>query len=373
MNRIALYTIIVAVCLAPLFAAKENPNNFGLLGQGKTFSGRTMSTGTLFIGTSVEWAQSHGRVVNQSIYFNNNAETTPFQTVSNLGEFTILPFISTAFSRFIEGSISIPIYKDFTETLDTAGQDSLESNVENINSLGIGDCEFFLKIKYPFKHHPVFDVAILGSISFPTGHQNKGFFPKNILYLPKRDTVDGKIPIHDMYTANSISFSNLLCLTLNLEKFVSPLPIELSVNYGFKYSQNPVLDVVRVFNTSMEYYFTSSSYFIDYSSQTRLQNFSQGFSENWGIDPMFLSTGFVFYAKTIHFSLALDSDLSFLFTKDDFDDDDNKDMISKEQDYRGVERLNIDRDRGGEDSGTYYLKPMMYGVSFKIVWRGLFY
>ena len=145
MGKLLVIMVLCAVSL--LFAAKENPNNFGLLGQGKTFSARSMSKGTLFIGTSIEWSQSIGRVVERSIYFENSPDAKPFETVSNLGEFTVLPFISTALSRFVEASISIPVYKDFTESQDSARQFSLQPNVANTSSFGVGDAEFFLKIK----------------------------------------------------------------------------------------------------------------------------------------------------------------------------------------------------------------------------------
>ncbi len=357
------------------FGAKENPNNFGLLGQGKTFSARTMSRGTLFLGSSIEWRLTVWRVEDRSIYFYGNEKPKLFQTASNVGEFTVLPFISTALTRYIEASVSLPLYKEFTiiqEHLNvTEEEKSLSSNLTDLDAPSLGDTELLLKIRYPFKHNPLYDIAILGSVSFPTGTPNRGFFPKNVLNIPKDQSIEGQKPVHQIYTASDYSFSSLFILTFNFEHFVTPFPLELSVNYGMKFSLNPVLDKVRMFNVALEYYFTSSSFFVDFSNQTRLSRFSDGFFNQFGEDPMFLSSGFIFYAQNIHFSLALDTDLSSWLH--DVDEKDKLAMEDVSANYTGVERLNIDRDGDGENIGTYYVKPMKYGVSCKIVWRGLFY
>ncbi|MGL1933545.1 MAG: hypothetical protein OCD01_00920 [Fibrobacterales bacterium] len=370
---ILFYVLIISISIC--FGAKENPNNFGLLGQGKTFSARTMSQGTLFLGSSLELRLTIWRVENRSIYFYGNEKPKLFQTRSNGGELTVLPFISTALTRYIEASVSLPLYKEFTmiqEHRDVTEEDmALSSNLSDLDAPSLGDTELLLKIRYPFKHNPLYDIALLGSVSFPTGTPNRGFFPKNVLNIPKDQAVDGQKPVHQIYTASNYSFSSLFLLTFNFEHFVVPFPLELSVNYGMKFSLNPVLDKVRMFNVALEYYFTSSSFFVDFSNQTRLSRFSDGFFKEIGEDPMFLSSGIIFYAQNIHFSLALDTDLSSWLH--DIDPNDKKAMETTSGNYTGVERLNIDRDGDGENVGTYYVKPMKYGVSCKIVWRGLFY
>ncbi|MGL1933718.1 MAG: OmpA family protein [Fibrobacterales bacterium] len=335
------------------FGAKNEvvsaPNIYGLYGHIRTFSAKTLGNGKLSAGVSGDLSLDKNKLYRQRMWLYNDESVNPVDTVDGVREIADVStraFISIGISDYFDFNISMPFYLDLLTT------DGIEpSDVSHMTGWGQGDLELRGKLQYPpYKHSHVFDMALLGAVTFPTGDDTKGFIPKESYYAPKEAGVEG-----GFYTAWDPTYTVMMLWTLDLNELWDPIPLEFNVNYGMLFTHSGNHDNSFLLNASVAYnphrYF---ALFCDFSGQTRLSQWADGFDLER--DPLILSPGFsVKSEQGVSISMALDYG----------------GLSNINQDPSTLQPLIADSDNDPSEQLHYYVQPTVkWGFSAQLSWNG---
>ncbi len=356
MKKLTVISLILLQSL--LFAAKSevvsSPNMYGMLGHIRTYSAKTLGNGKLSAGASGELSMDADKLYNREFYVYENGQAAPVDTISGIREITDVStrvFLGIGISDYFDLNVSMPLYLDL---LTTDGVND-NADISNMEGWGVGDLELRGKLQYPpYAHSHVFDMALLGMVTFPTGDEKKGFIPKESYYAPMDEE---KVGGH--YTAWDATYTLMMLWTLDFNELWDPVPLEFNLNYGMLFTHSEDHDNVFLLNASMAYsphrYF---SLFLDFSGQTRLDQWSDGFDLQR--DPLILSPGFVIKSEQgVAVTMALDYG----------------GLSNIDQDPSTLTQLTVDSDKNmadpnGERLG-YYVQPVAeWGFSAQLSWTG---
>ncbi len=233
----------------------------------------------------------------------------------NLSLYTAMPSLGYGLTDFLDFAVMLPMYWDHV----------LENHADSLKSVdfgglrgGFGDIEVSGKFQYPpYPHKQVFEMALYGALTLPTGAEKGPFFPKHTYYLKNRsndsvlaDTLIG------FYTSKAPELDMKMLWTLDLNKLNNISPLLLHVNFGIHFVTQAQLDNLFLLNLAFEYRPVDFMVlFTEFSGETRVANVKNGFK--LGDDPLRLSPGVNFHTKggfsiTLGMDVSLVSDTSYL-------------------------------------------------------------
>jgi len=325
----------VAVFIFVLFAsaAANNINNGGQVGVVRTISSKPLGLTGLNIGGSFKYDRDFnyvsgpggvGEVIDKSTGLAVDGREAP-QLIS--GD---VYFGYGLFPNF-DLAIDMPIYYDIT------GWDAARA--------GAGDLGLALKYAHPFRtKNAPFTNAYYLKFTFPTGQQDRGYFPRHAYYQINDGTTPGK----NQYTAHAVLFNPMLLWTLDFTHVGKGFPLQLHGNIGGA--------VTTVKNSSavigacaMEYTPVKPlTIFVELSGEARVKYYTKSFSVRYFVnDPLILTPGI-----RLNFPFGLYTTIAGDFG-----------LSSQDQDFRST------WDRGNYEYST---SPVpRYGAQISVGWAGI--
>ncbi|MGD9201252.1 MAG: OmpA family protein [Chitinispirillia bacterium] len=180
---------------------------------------------------------------------------------------------------FLDISINLPLY------FDIPGWDEKKR-------AGLGDLECATLFTHPFhKSQAVFTNAYYLKITFPTGKQERGYFPRHSYY----QTDDGTTPGKNQYTANDVLFIPMLLWTFDFTRLEKGFPLQFHINFGGSITRVKNSSAL-IASISAEYTPISLlSFFIEMSGEARVKYYTENFRFHYfENDPLLLSPGMRF-------------------------------------------------------------------------------
>ena len=303
-----LRPLTISFLLFPCFAL-ASATLLGLEGTHRTFSAKTLGAGKLSIGITGNGSYDNDRLEDGSVvgydvdydYENGVAVDSARGTtyIDEIFDLTARLYVSMGLTNYFDLSVSLPIYSDWISGTAV----DMNSDLENANSMGIGDVEIAGKLQYPpYEHDPVFDMAFMGILTLPTGDKDNGFIPKQIWYIPKETSGT------NFYTAGSPTLTLLMLTTLDFREINRDIRVQWHFNVGMLATSDSDLDNAFLLSTSIVWHPSNDIFglFLEFSGQSRMEKFTDGF--NLGDDPLYLTPGFILEAEN-GFSLSLGMDL----------------------------------------------------------------
>ena len=225
------------------------PSIYGAAGNVRTLSAKTLGSGAMSVAVSFEGSTSSDVFGAGGVSLKNRANGQ--DTV--LGSAAVNDFWAASY-RFVFGfgvtdwldlGFSLPFHQDYVSFKNVP--ESHRAELERGKASAMGDLELWGKFQYPpYEHSHVFDAAIYGMASVPTGYTDKGMVPKSVLHLPKED---GEAPQN--FTADQATLRGMILLTLDLLEIPGTfIPLEFNANFGMHSTVRSNLDNALVLNGS---------------------------------------------------------------------------------------------------------------------------
>ena len=279
----------------------SSPTLDGFRGHMRTYSAQTLGNGKLLMGLSIEGSNDKNKLVNQQFEDRSDPDNVLPIKVAEVMNLTSRAFIAVGVSNYIDLGISLPYYID-----NLTKESELPGLLESAKGAGVGDLEIKGKLQYPpYEHSHIFDMAFMGSLTFPTGDTEKGIIPKENYFIPKNDASNTLF-----YSSKEITYSLLMLWTLDLNHLRDPMPFMWNINYGIRATKNDSLDNQFLLNSSVA--FTPNehfSFFVDFAGEARMEQLENGFK--LGEDPLYISPGLEIKTQSgVTFKVAFDFGLS---------------------------------------------------------------
>jgi len=329
MSRLKKMTVLFLlgiVCLVP-----ANNINTG----GHTGVVRAMKTGTLeqtgiHFGASLKFDTDEDYVsgpYGSEFIFSGSERITGAESPQFFsGDF----FLAYGLVELLDISVDFPLYWDRTGW----GRDRS----------GIGDLGVSAKLAYPFQKEGVaITQAYFLKVTFPTGDEDRGYFPRHPYY----HSIDEDNPGKNQYTAGSILFNGALLYTLHFDRLNKALPLKLHGNIGGVFT--PKKNGSAVIGALALEYLPADIFtlFLELSGEARIKWYTESFSVRYfENDPLVLSPGFSFnFHNGLQAKVAVDIGLS-----------------SDEAQFRNT---------WNRDRYTYATAPVpKFGVQLTVSWNG---
>ncbi len=294
-----VFVALSLLCSTAIMPSSAHLSHNGLPGVVRTESAQTLGHGKL--GLSIG---AHGHVDDQIVrerrflHYQSSVVRVPDTTnISELQSGSISLNVAIGISDYFDLGLGLPIHADMLPE---------DFKTNKMTAAGIGDFKVTGKLQYPpYEHSKVFDMALWGQLSFPSGSKSKGFLPKEVYYIPK----DSSVTNH-FYSASKHSIATMMLWTFDPSYLKSGPPLRFHLNYGLLSTLADHLDNQFQLNMAAEWFpYNFLTLFSEFSGQTRLEQFESGF--NIGDDPMIASFGFSVDAPNgVFFTFAFDKGLS---------------------------------------------------------------
>ncbi|MBD3421296.1 MAG: OmpA family protein [Chitinivibrionales bacterium] len=283
--------LFLSLC-SPLNAVQKNApviNRFGHTGLFYSHSAKTLRMGRLSVNAYTNWTADSDFML---LY-----DSTAFE--GNLFMYNLVPAIGYGVTNFLDFSVSLPVYWDhiFPESKDSRLDGSY------------GDIEITGKFQYPpYPHSTIFEVAFLGGMSFPTGNDGEGIFPRHSYYLQQEEDTLDYSQLISVYTSTVPELDLKMLWTLDLNAINKASPVYVHVNFGSRFTFHADLENLFLLNLAFEYHPVGwLNLFTEFSGETRMSNVKDGFK--LGEDPLRLSPG-VSFTPPGGFYVTLGGDVS---------------------------------------------------------------
>ncbi len=326
------FLILVAFLCTTVFS--NNINSGGQKAVVRSMSAYTLGMTGINVGGSFKYDQDFeyitgpggtGEVIKKSTGLAVDERTTPYIFSGNI-------YVGYGLFSLLDLSMDLPVYYDVTGWDDQS-------------RAGVGDFELALKFKHPFmKKNAFFTNAYYLKFTFPTGEQDRGFFPRHSYYQINDGTVPGK----NQYTANSVLFNPMLIWTVDFNRVGKGFPMLIHGNIGGAIT-TVKNSSAAIANMAIEYSpIKLLTLFVELSGEARIKYYTESFSiQSFENDPLIITPGAKLNIPMgLYITLAGDIGLS-----------------STDAEFRST------WDRGGY---RYATSPVpKYGVQLTVGWSGL--
>jgi outer membrane protein OmpA-like peptidoglycan-associated protein len=176
--------------------------------------------------------------------------------------FNIRPSFSFGVTRFLDISAVLPFHFDIMTTYN-----------RGLN--GIGDMELALKLVTPNSKQQMIHGGLLAKISFPTGKDHTGYFPRHTYYFDKSSVSDSITDdtLVSCFTSQKIENAFLALGTLEYKWFL------LHLNGGLRITHNKKLDDALLMAAAIELHPSNAfAFFTEFATETRFYNVKRKFS-----------------------------------------------------------------------------------------------
>ena len=241
-------------------------------------------------------------------------------------------YIGYGLFSMLDLSLDLPLYYDITGWDDKT-------------RAGVGDFELAFKFAHPFrKRRAVFTNAYYLKITFPTGQQERGYFPRHSYY----QTSDGTRPGENQYTSASVLFNPMLIWTLDFNRAGNGFPFLIHGNIGAAVTQVKNSSAI-IGNLAFEYspveVFTL---FTELSGEARVKYYTESFGFKSFVKDPFIITPGARFNMPMGFYITIAGDLG---------------LSSRKAEYKST------WERGGY---RYATSPIpKYGAQITIGWSGV--
>ncbi len=324
----------VAVLLFSTAVFANNMNSGGQKGVVRSMSSYTLGLTGINIGGTFKYDRDFdyvtgpggvGEVINTATGQPVDDRTAPQLISGNV-------YVAYGLFRSFDLSLDLPLYFDVTGWDDKT-------------RAGVGDFELAAKFAHPFrKRNAMFTNAYYLKITFPTGQQDRGYFPRHSYYQAS----DGTSPGKNQYTSNSVLFNPMLIWTLDFNRVGNGFPLLIHGNLGGVVTQVKNSSAI-VGNLAFELSpIEQLTFFTELSGEARVKYYTESFEfQSFVKDPFIISPGFrVNIPMGMYITLAGDLGLS-----------------SRKDEYKST------WNRGGY---RYATSPIpKYGVQLTIGWNGV--
>ena len=298
MHVIKLFSRVLAIITfvyAALYA--NNINSGGQLGVVRSMSSYTLGLTGINIGGGFKYDRDMSYVTGPGGTGEPIDKTTGLAVTDRSAPHIFSGNIYIAYGLFshFDLSLDLPIYYDIT------GWDATRA--------GIGDFELAAKFAHPYrKENAAFTNGYYLKITFPTGQQDRGYFPRHAYY----QTNDGTLPGKNQYTSNSVLFNPMLLWTLDFNRVGKGFPLLIHGNIGAavtKVKNSSAIIGNLAFEISPVEVFTL---FVELSGEARAKYYTESFKfESFVKDPFIITPGARLNLPIgLYFTLAGDLGLS---------------------------------------------------------------
>lgn len=278
-NNSVVRTGVVLLLLSFVILA-NNINNGGQLGVVRSMSSYTLGLTGIHVGGGFKYDRDiqyvtgpsgTGEPIDNTTGLAVEDRTAPHIFSGNI-------FIGYGLFRSLDLSMDLPIYWDNT------GWEATRA--------GVGDFELAAKLAHPFREkNAMFTNAYYLKITFPTGQQDRGYFPRHSYY----QTNDGTRPGKNQYTSNSVLFNPMLIWTLDFNRVGNGFPLLIHGNMGAAVTQVKNSSAL-IGDLAFEYSpIELITLFVELSGEARAKYYTQHFRfKSFVNDPFIITPGMRF-------------------------------------------------------------------------------
>lgn len=217
MNRFYLSSVCMLLVVCIFTVRANDVNTGGQKGILRTLSSYTLGKTGLNTGGAFRFATERLYVtgpdgVDDILRMDDTAGYSSVSGRNNPFLLTGVVYCAYGINSFLDVSLDFPLYFDIT---------GWEEDIS-----GAGDLELAFKMKYPFQKENAFFIhAYYLKLIFPTGSDDRGYFPRHSYYLKDGDEKDA-------FSAGAVFVNPMIAWTFDFEKVSANVPLQIHVNFG---------------------------------------------------------------------------------------------------------------------------------------------
>ncbi|MBN1575293.1 MAG: OmpA family protein [Chitinispirillaceae bacterium] len=277
MHRFRMIACVTAATLFSSALRANDVNTGGQVGIVRTLSSSTLGKTGLHLGGAFRFATERDYVAGPDgkgsvEAISGQGVRTPVNR-ENPSLFTGDVFCAYGILPFLDISLDMPVYYDITGW----GEDMA----------GAGDLELALKMVYPFqKENALFSHAYYVKTLFPTGSNDRGYFPRHAYYLSNGSC-------RNPFTADAVFFNPMIVWTFDFEKISRLVPLQLHMNFGGiiaaqRKGSSAFLAAIGLMYTPVQ----AVTFFAEIAGESRVKYYSDNFDgTEINNDPLWITPG----------------------------------------------------------------------------------